>query len=58
MNGRSLRILYLLKDKKTTPARWQFQGQVEDVVDKYFDHYYVELDRFYWNRESYATDLR
>jgi hypothetical protein len=58
--GQHLRILYLLKDKKTTPARWQFQGQVEDVVDQYFDRYYddYELDSFYWGRESYATDFR
>jgi hypothetical protein len=54
MNGRSLRILYLLKDKKTAPARWQFSEQVEDVVDEYFDRYYDddELDSFYWSRES------
>jgi hypothetical protein len=58
--GQHLRILYLLKDKKTTPARWRFSEQVEDVVDQYFDRYYDEdeLDDFYWNRESYATDFR
>jgi hypothetical protein len=43
--GQHLRILYLLKDKKTTPARWQFQGQVEDVVDEYFHSYYVSTPR-------------
>jgi hypothetical protein len=45
--GKHLRFLYLLKDKKTTPARWQFSEQVEDVVDQYFDRYYdaYELDR-------------
>ncbi len=58
--GQHLRILYLLKDKKRTPARWRFSEQVEDVVDQYFDRYYDEdeLDDFYWNRESYATDFR
>jgi hypothetical protein len=58
--GQHLRILYLLKDKKTTPARWQFSEQVEDVVDQYFDRYYDddELDSFYWDRESYATSFR
>jgi hypothetical protein len=38
--GQQLRILYLLKDKKTTPACWQFSEQVEKVVDEYFDRYY------------------
>lgn len=44
--GRHLRVLYLLKDKKTTPARWQFREQVKKVVDEYFDRYYddKELD--------------
>jgi hypothetical protein len=44
--GQHLRMLYLLKDKKTTPARWRFSEQVADVVDQYFDRYYdaYELD--------------
>jgi hypothetical protein len=41
-SGKHLRLLYLLKDKKTTPARWQFSEQVEDVVDQHFDRYYEE----------------
>jgi hypothetical protein len=50
--GKHLRILYLLKDKKTTPARWHFSDQVEDVTHEYFDRYYHdELDSIYWNRE-------
>jgi hypothetical protein len=58
--GQHLRILYLLKDKKTTPARLKFSEQVEDVVNEYFDRYYDddEQDSSYWNRESYATDFR
>jgi hypothetical protein len=40
--GQQLRILYLLNDKKKTPARWQFSDQVEKVVDEYFDRYYGE----------------
>jgi hypothetical protein len=43
-DGKHLRILYLLKDKKTTPARWQFSEQVTDVVDQYFDRYYYDDD--------------
>ncbi len=58
--GKHLRILYLLKDKKTTPARWKFSEQVEKVVDEHFDRYYDddELDSFYWNSATYATDFR
>jgi hypothetical protein len=40
MGGKHLRILYLLKNKKTTPARWHFSDQVEDVVDEYFNQAY------------------
>jgi hypothetical protein len=58
--GQYLRLLYLLKDKKTTPARWNFGEQVADVVDEYFDRYHDddELDSFHWNRESFAADFR
>ncbi len=58
--GQHLRVLYLLKDKKTTPARWKFSEQVEHVVNEYFDRYYDEdeLDSFYWKRQNYATDFR
>jgi hypothetical protein len=44
--GQQVRILFLLKDKKTTPTRWQFSERVEKVVDEYFDRYYDddELD--------------
>jgi len=57
--GKYLRILYLLKDKKTTPARWKFTEQVEGVVDEYFDRYYDddELGSFHWDRARYATSF-
>lgn len=55
-----LKVLYLLKDKKTTPARRQFSEQVEDVVGQCFDRYYDndEFEKFYCNRKSYATSFR
>lgn len=44
MNGKHLRILYLLKDKKKTNPRWNFDVQVESAVDKYFDRYFDDID--------------
>jgi hypothetical protein len=57
MNGKHLRVLYLMKEEKETPARWGFGEQVEDVVDEYFDRYYDELNGFYYDRQTYATKV-
>ncbi len=34
--GRSLRILYLFKDRKVTKARWDFEKTVTEAVDRMF----------------------
>jgi hypothetical protein len=34
-------------DSNQTSARWQFSEQVEDVVDKYFNQHYEDLDSHY-----------
>jgi hypothetical protein len=41
--GKHLRMLYLLKDKKTTPASWHFIDQVENVTETHFESNYNEF---------------
>jgi hypothetical protein len=50
MNGKRLRLLYLLKDEKKTKPVWHFDDQVEETVDQYFERYYDDIDS-YWSRE-------
>jgi hypothetical protein len=49
-----LRFLYLLKDKKTTLARWQFSEQVEGVVDEYFEKYSAMEVELVADRKAYS----
>jgi hypothetical protein len=55
MGGKHLRVLYLLKDEKTTAPRWEFTSQVEETFDRYFDQYYDELDIY--DYDEIVTDF-
>jgi hypothetical protein len=52
--SKHLRFLYLLKDKKTTLARWQFSEQVEGVVDEYFEKYSAMEVELVADRKAYS----
>ncbi|WP_141732401.1 hypothetical protein [Oligoflexus tunisiensis] len=44
MNGKHLRILYLLKGEKKTKPAWHFDSQVEEATDEYFERFYKGIE--------------
>jgi hypothetical protein len=44
MNGKHLRLLYLLKGEKVTKPQWNFGGQVEERADRDFERFYDDID--------------
>ncbi|MDQ3232788.1 MAG: hypothetical protein M3Q07_13305 [Pseudobdellovibrionaceae bacterium] len=42
--GKKIRLLYLLKDRKHTRPVWEFSGQVESTVDRFFGRFFEARD--------------
>ncbi|MDQ3230659.1 MAG: hypothetical protein M3Q07_02480 [Pseudobdellovibrionaceae bacterium] len=38
--GKKVRLLYLLKDRKHTRPVWEFAGQVESTIDRFFGRFF------------------
>lgn len=55
MDGKHLRLLYLLKGEKVTRPIWHFGDQVEGAAERYFDQYYDDIDNY--RRSEVITDI-